>query len=230
MVVFKLNPRRYSAGSNLSWSGNKNIGCRLNSGANGKMGKALLSWFNWPWDPQQDFPFISSSQEASSHHNLYPGWVLPSQTQSRLRQPLNEDRSALLSQCIVTKLSPVFVCESTQRPPIPPPPSLPLQCFNIAIFSKQVSSVSTLRLPAGNLSKLCCESALLFFLPRPSSILHSRRTSSSQPPINLTLRSHPSISPWIHMPADLWHKTCFSRHLNTVYHVRPLGVSQSKNY
>lgn len=96
-----------------------------------------LSWFYWPWDLQQDFPFISSSRGGSSHHNLYPARVQVSAPRHnhRLRQLLNEDRSASLSHCTLTKLSLEFVCWSTLSPRSP-------LCFNIAILSKQVSSVS----------------------------------------------------------------------------------------
>lgn len=77
------------------------------------------SWFYWPWDLKQDFPFISSSPEGSSHYNLFPVrvQVCPPRRNHCLRQPLNEDRSAWLSHCTLAKLSIVFVCWSTLSSP-----------------------------------------------------------------------------------------------------------------
>lgn len=64
------------------------------------------------WPPTR-LPFYQLlPQEESSHYNLYPAGVqvCPSRHNHCPRQPLNEDRFALLSHCILTKLSVVFVC------------------------------------------------------------------------------------------------------------------------
>lgn len=124
IVVWMLNAVTYSVGSNVALPGNKNRDCcSQGQVGNGKkpsiMSSAQLegshcpqSWFYWPWDLQQDFPLIRSSQEGSSHHNLYPACVQvwPSRHNQSLRQPLNEDTSASLSHGTLTKLSIVFVC------------------------------------------------------------------------------------------------------------------------
>lgn len=113
----------------------------------------LQSWFYWPWDLKQDFPFISSSPEGSSHYNLFPAWVqvCPPRRNHCLRQPLNEDRLAWLSHCTLAKLSIVFVCWSTLSSPL---------CFNIAILSEQVSSVSK------SIYSVCLQAICLTSFPR----------------------------------------------------------------
>lgn len=83
----------------------------------------------WRCRRASDKTFLLSAppRRERSHHNLFRG--MTSGHNHFPRQPLNEDRSAPLSHCTLTKLS--FVCVALASPPT--------LCFNIAVLSNKLA-------------------------------------------------------------------------------------------